>query len=541
MPPRRSMYRGRRRSGRRVPRRSLRKSVGGYKRKRTMRATTRRAIRPRTMKPSVYPGALNSIATVADYRGGTRVTHTEYLGDIRVPSPNGCVPVTNGINYAQLSFPFSKAIDQTIGDYTPATPVPHTTWGRYYAPAAGGNFPYAGVIIPLNAGLIAKWLGSIACNYELYKFNKLVFYFRSTSGTTTNAGSATTSGSGVGTVMMAVQYDEYDNFFNGPQAMQLTEGCTVGVPYQNLKLDVLGVKTNKALPLKHLYVRTPNSNITGGTNPTITNTNPIQGAAVDLRFSDLGMLTVAYKGLPAGQTGAMTALPEWTMGELWCEYDVSLYKPLAGPALAATSAFSAVSAFTTSSSSAVPQYESAACISCLAGGSQTVGDGSVRLRLDGSLAFSKGGWYSVDLLALPNYNVAGADASATIGATDNSVRFAPAGALTLYDTSYVISNAPPWYPLTYCYIKAQSGASSIIGFGGYMTLTSGGSDIVANQQQFGYKVYVQVQPGLQEAVLCLPPPSNPSYSAHPLVTGQWNIYCTVQQLPNSFGLGVASQ
>lgn len=486
----------------------------GFKRRRMM-STTRRAIRPRTMKPSVYAGAPNAIATVTDYRGGTRVVHTEYLMDLIT-----CQNTLQGIgNYSTSSFPFTQALDQNAQNLA-ANPA---VLGRYYAPAGGGQ-PVGGVVIPLNAGMIAAWLGQIARNYELFKFNKLCFYYRSTSGTNAQVPASSggnPTGVGLGTVMMAVQYDEYNPLFPDAKTMQLQEGCTVGVPYQNLKLDVLALKTNKALPLRHLYVRAPISPNGSATNACLgdvgTAVSPIGGAAQDLRFSDLGALTIAYKGF---QTNANSM----NLGEIWCEYDVTLFKPLAGPALAGSGIASGPSQFFTTTSSPTPQPNS-----MLAGlgssGNPNLSIGGLNIGPEGNLVFSELGWYHVVATASVK-TTASADPLAICDSTQGGHLF------TVDSASFVVVDATNLVDETAPIVSLGVSTNPATTNGGHMGYQS--SPVInAQEVVFFYNLYVKViRTG---ALIGFPPPANGAYLTNQFATGAFQITCTVDRMPNNFG------
>jgi len=154
----------------------------------------------------------------------------------------------------------------------------------------------------INAGnaQLFPWLAGIAMNFQQYRFNGLVFEYRTMS-------SDTTSGGALGTVSMATDYDAIDTPFITKLALENAQYSTSSKPSVSMLHAV------ECAPMESLqrmfYVR-----------------NPLAASATsDQRFYDVGNFQLATTGLPS-TTGTV-------VGELWASYDVTLYKPLLGSAL----------------------------------------------------------------------------------------------------------------------------------------------------------------------------------------------------------------
>lgn len=147
------------------------------------------------------------------------------------------------------------------------------------------------LINPGNSNLF-PWLASLAQKFTQYRFQGLVFHFKSTSGSL-----ATTQA--LGEVIMCVNYDPTENTFASKEQM-LNEVMSVSkAPCFDA---TLGVETAPA--------QTQN----GGLLYVSKN-----GADVgDPRFYSLGQLYVACQGMPANG---------YNLGELWVSYQVELFKP----------------------------------------------------------------------------------------------------------------------------------------------------------------------------------------------------------------------
>lgn len=176
----------------------------------------------------------------------TRIQHREYIGDIVVPSsPN---------SFTNTSYVINAANSDT--------------------------FP---------------WLAAVAARYQQYKFNGLIFEFKTLS-------SDITAGGALGAVMMATNYDSIKKPFNNKLEMENSEYATSAKPSRS---QIHAVECDPAMTQsKLLYCADV------GNDETLD---------IDPRFANLGNFQLATVGLP-GSAGQV-------LGELWASYDVSLFKP----------------------------------------------------------------------------------------------------------------------------------------------------------------------------------------------------------------------
>lgn len=176
----------------------------------------------------------------------TRVRHREYLRDITVPS------------------------------------TPTTFTNTSYTINAGDTYTF-------------PWLAQVAARYQQYKFNGLIFEFKTLS-------SDITAGGALGAVMMAANYDVLDSPFEDKIHMENSQYAVSAKP-SCTQIHTIECAPNETAQ-KMLYVRSAGSSTT---------------TSQDARFFDLGSFQLATVGLP-GSAGEV-------LGELWVSYDVSLYKP----------------------------------------------------------------------------------------------------------------------------------------------------------------------------------------------------------------------
>jgi plastocyanin len=153
---------------------------------------------------------------------------------------------------------------------------------------------------PGNAAAF-PWLASIAHNYQQYKFNGLIFEFKTLS-------SDITAGGALGAVIMASNYDVVESQYSDKISMENSQYAVSAKP------SCSQIHTMECLPsatANNLYY------VRGGAATT--------SSGQDNRFFDLANFQIATSGLP-GSAGAV-------LGELWVSYDVSLYKPIINAAL----------------------------------------------------------------------------------------------------------------------------------------------------------------------------------------------------------------
>lgn len=152
----------------------------------------------------------------------------------------------------------------------------------------------------INPGLPATfpWLSQIAEAYEEYRIRGLVFEFKSLS----SEFNISATGQGMGSVIMATNYNVNNPNFQSKREMENYEFCTSGRPTQTF---LHAVECSKYVtPVNNLWVRTA--------VPNDINYDP--------RLYDLGTFQIATSN---NQTeGGATSI-----GELWVTYEVDLMKP----------------------------------------------------------------------------------------------------------------------------------------------------------------------------------------------------------------------
>lgn len=151
-------------------------------------------------------------------------------------------------------------------------------------------------VFPINPGLseVFPWLSAIAQNYEQYRFNGLVFQFKSTSSDAI----ASTTNLGLGQVILATDYNaDSDPFVNDLQMLG-SMFCNSDKPSRDILHAIECAPSETAQKL--FYVRS-------GDVPS----------GADARLYDLGIFQLATLNMGADYTG---------MGTLWITYDVTFYK-----------------------------------------------------------------------------------------------------------------------------------------------------------------------------------------------------------------------
>lgn len=151
-------------------------------------------------------------------------------------------------------------------------------------------------VFPINPGLseVFPWLSAIAQNYEQYRFNGLVFQFKSTSSDAI----ASTTNLGLGQVILATDYNaDSDPFVNDLQMLG-SMFCNSDKPSRDVLHAIECSPSETAQKL--FYVRS--GDIPSGT---------------DARLYDLGVFQLATLNMGADYTG---------MGQLWVTYDITFCK-----------------------------------------------------------------------------------------------------------------------------------------------------------------------------------------------------------------------
>lgn len=149
------------------------------------------------------------------------------------------------------------------------------------------------VALDLNPGLVTSfpWLAGVAENFEEYRITGMIFEFKTLC-------SDYATGSALGYVAMATQYNSILPNFADKKTLENYEFANSSKPSESF---IHPIECKRSMnTLDHLYVRT-------GSVPT----------GADQRLYDLGVFQLAVGGNPNSNT----------IGELWCTFEIELYKP----------------------------------------------------------------------------------------------------------------------------------------------------------------------------------------------------------------------
>lgn len=142
------------------------------------------------------------------------------------------------------------------------------------------------------------WFAALASNYEEYKIKGMIFEFKSMSADALNS-----TNTALGSVIMATQYNVLSNDFTSKQQMENYEFAGSTKPSCSLIHPIECEPKETVLP--ELFTRSQGTTITGA----------------DLRLYDFGNFYIATTGMQGTSVN---------IGELWCSYDIVLYKPKIG-------------------------------------------------------------------------------------------------------------------------------------------------------------------------------------------------------------------
>jgi len=161
---------------------------------------------------------------------------------------------------------------------------------------------FTNTVFPLNPGLVGSfpWLSQVAEAFEEYEWRGLVFQFRTMSS---DMILSTATSTALGSVVMATQYDVLDTPFVNKSQMENHCYANSRKPSQSFLHGVECARGNS--PVTRLFTRA------GAVPPT-----------GDARLYDLGNFQIATQGMQGTGTG--------TIGELWCSYEIRLFKPQIG-------------------------------------------------------------------------------------------------------------------------------------------------------------------------------------------------------------------
>lgn len=174
---------------------------------------------------------------------------------------------------------------------------------REYIQDITSSVPFIGENFPLNPGMqqTFPWLSQIADNFEEYIPEAMIFEYKTTSSNTVV--NTTNSNPGLGTVVMATQYNSLNNDFGNKQQMENYENAVSVDPSRSVVHAIECAKGQT--PVQPMYVRT-------GALPATA------GVSNDLRFYDLGKMTIATVGQQTNN---------FVIGELWVSYRIRFLKP----------------------------------------------------------------------------------------------------------------------------------------------------------------------------------------------------------------------
>ena len=169
---------------------------------------------------------------------------------------------------------------------------------REYIGEMIGSQAFTGYAFSLNPGLNSTfpWLASVAQNFEEWVPRGIIFEYKTMSS---DAVVSTNANAGLGTVIMATEYNPYNGAFSNKQQMENYENAKSCKPSQSM---IHGVECAKHLNVQgSFFVRT-------GDVPV----------GQDIRLYDLGLFQIAAQGMQAFGSN---------IGELWVSYEIELRKP----------------------------------------------------------------------------------------------------------------------------------------------------------------------------------------------------------------------
>lgn len=159
---------------------------------------------------------------------------------------------------------------------------------------ANQNFTTYAFNLQPGAGSLGPWIQEMAQMFEEWEPLGMVFYFKPLVTTYFGQGQP-------GYVVMSTNYDATQPQWSNKQQMENSEWAVSGRPDLGLVHPIECKQSQN--PLKRLYVRETGGSTSG-----------------DIRFTDLGVTTIATGGCPNAQQSQI-------IGELWCTFKIRFYKP----------------------------------------------------------------------------------------------------------------------------------------------------------------------------------------------------------------------
>lgn len=169
---------------------------------------------------------------------------------------------------------------------------------REYIGDMPSSVAFQNYIFTLNPGLnqTFPWLASLAENFEEWVPRGIIFEYKTTSS---DSVVSTNANAGLGTVIMATEYNPYNGAFGNKQQMENYEFAKSCKPSVSMLHAVECSKYKN--PMGSYFIRT-------GDVPS----------GQDKRLYDLGDFQIAAVGMQSNNT---------VIGELWCSYEIELRKP----------------------------------------------------------------------------------------------------------------------------------------------------------------------------------------------------------------------
>lgn len=171
---------------------------------------------------------------------------------------------------------------------------------REYIGDVKSSINFTATTYPINPGnnVMFPWMSRVAGLFEEYEMLGCLFEYRSTSATAVG-----TTSSGMGVVVMATDYDCYDQNFTTKRQMEAAEFSSAAVPYETFLHPIECDRSRNVLAQEYVV-------------PGITKYSDAPG---DARLSVLGNFTIATEGQQIDGT---------TIGELWVTYHIKLSRPV---------------------------------------------------------------------------------------------------------------------------------------------------------------------------------------------------------------------
>ena len=239
----------------------------------------------------VVPGsglATSRLGSSLGSRLGNRISRLVGFGDYQVKE--------NSLFKEGMAIPPGEAVP-SFGVLGQATRVRHREYIQdVVIPTTPSSFHNTSYTVNPGVASTFPWLAALANQYQQYKFNGLIFEFKTLS-------SDITAGGALGSVTMASNYDVVADSYASKIEMENSQYAVSAKPSCS-QIHTMECQPSATANVLY-YIR---NNATSAT------------LGQDNRFYDLANFQLATAGLP-GSAGAV-------LGELWVSYDVSLYKPV---------------------------------------------------------------------------------------------------------------------------------------------------------------------------------------------------------------------